>query len=523
MENIFQYIFQMSFYGSIAILAVLILRKCFSKLPKKVTVLFWLVPGIRLICPLNLSSIFSVMNVVKMPHETDGKMGEMANAVLPALGARPLPSPTDISQVPATSDNLTGLSAATPMMVVTLIWLAGMVLMLSYLAIKTIILLNALRSAKRVRGKRYYVSDAIDTSFVLGILRPRIYMQAGLSEKEESFILLHERTHIKYMDHITRIVGVLTLCLHWFNPLVWIAFSRLCADLEMRCDETVVEQMGSKIRMDYCKSIVNHALERDATSRGLSVAFSGNNFRGREVKMRVRNLINYKKVSTIAAIAIAVAALGLTAAISTRAQAEEKEPSVEVTEASSVFEPVQTEGTEKVGAPVSVPGNLALEMTEEESLETYGKENLELPADVQYSDEGRPFSKTYDFRTTPTLKKLADICEKAGFKVENEETEYLDKDGNVQTGRELYHFSASKENGNEVMFLYFYMVSEDYANESFNEKEVRDGLWIYNPAEAGPWCVSRIYDTRTGVMLDANGTYKFDWESLGLFDTTSSK
>ena len=515
MENIFQCIFQMSFYGSIAILAVLILRKCLGKLPKRVICLFWLVPGLRLICPLNLNTVFSVMNIIKMPHETDGKMGEMANAVLPALTARPLPSPTDISNATSTSDNLTNLASITPTQVMAFIWLAGMVLMMSYTAVKTVILLNALKSAKRVRGKRYYVSDAIDTSFVLGILRPRIYMQTGLSEKEEAFILLHEHTHIKYMDHITRIVGVLTLCLHWFNPLVWIAFSRLCADLEMRCDETVVEQMGSKIRMDYCKSIVNHALERDATNRGLSVAFSGDNFRGREVKMRVKNLINYKRISTITAIIIAIIALGLTAAISTKAQAEAKEISAEPAEASSVFEPVPAEETEKVGAPVSEPGNNLPEMSEEESLEAYGKDSLAVPDDVQYSDEGRPYSKTYDYKSTPILNKLGSIVEKAGFTIEDSDVEYLDQDGNVQTGRELYSFIATKDDAEGFMQLSFYMVSEDYANESYNEKEVRDGLWIYEPAMAGNWYVSRIYDTNTGVMLDASGSYKFDWESIG--------
>ena len=68
------------------------------------------------------------------------------------------------------------------------------------------------------------------------------------------------------------------------------------------------------------------------------------------------------------------------------------------------------------------------------------------------------------------------------------------------------------------MQLSFYMVSEEYAQQSFNDKEVRDGLWIYAPATAGSWQVLRIYDTRTGIMLDASGTYRFDWEALGLFD-----
>ena len=509
MVNIFQHVLQMSIYGSIAIIAVLILRKCFHKLPRRIICLFWLIPGLRLICPLNFDTIFSVMNIAKLSDVADGTINKVANAVIPAVTAIPdKPQLGPDTQIKTSAKILSLLTD--PRTIASIVWLAGMVAIMVYLTVQTIRMMNALKAAKIASDGRYYISDNVDTSFVLGIIRPRIYMQSGLTETEEAYILQHEQMHIRNLDHITRIVGILTLCVHWFNPFVWIAFVKMCADLEMRCDEAVIDRMGDKIRKEYCRSMVKHALKRGTAGRGVYAAFAGDNYSGREIRMRIKNLTGYKKISKIAAVAVIVFALCLTIALSTKA----KNKSVD----DNSNEEIKIElEDDKEGAPVSVPGNLP-EMTPEENLENYGKEELAIPDDVEYSDEGRPFSKTYDYRSTPVLAGLGSAVEKAGFKIEDPDTEYLDRDGNVQIGRELYCFNATREDGQGFMQLSFRMVSEDYAEKSYNDKEVRDGLWIYEPAAAGNWCVCRIYDTRTGVMMDASGTYRFDWESIGLFD-----
>ncbi len=160
-------------------------------------------------------------------------------------------------------------------------------------------------------------------------------------------------------------------------------------------------------------------------------------------------------------------------------------------------------------------------MTPEENLENYGKEELPLPDDVEYSDEGRPYSKTYDFRDTPVLNRLGTILEKDGFEIVDPDIEYLDKEGNIQTGRELYCLNVYKEDGNKNVLVNIYMVSEEYAEDSYDEKEVRDGLWIgksVDQIEGETWYIYRIYDPKTGVMMDVTGNYDWDWESLGLFN-----
>ena len=517
MGNLFLHVLQMSIYGSIAIIVVLILRRCFNNLPKRITFLFWLIPGLRLICPLNFDTIFSVMNVTKLSDDADVTINKVANAVAPGALAGPADAHTGTGTAARASVGIADM-LTDPKTIAALIWLAGIFAIATYLTVKTVRMMKALKSAKIAPNGRYYVSDAVDTSFVLGIIRPRIYMQAGLTKREELYILQHERIHIRNFDHITRLIGVLAVCVYWFNPLIWLAFAKMSVDMEMRCDEAVIDRMGDNIKKDYCRSIVIHALKRDTASRGVYAAFAGDNYNGREIKMRINNLVGYKKVSKIVAVSVIVLAFGLTIALSTKAQNKKDDVKPVNDEISIEVE----SGEEKVGAPVSVPGNILTDLTDEENLENYGKEEMAIPDDVVYSDEGRPYSKTYDYKDTPVLNRIGEILKKDGFDILDPDTEYLDKEGNVQTGRELYVINAYKEDAKGTMLLNVYMVSEGYARDSYNEIKEKDGIWYSvsdNWGTEDSWYVIRLYDPKTGVMIDASGNYEYDWESAGLFDT----
>ena len=512
----------MSIYGSIAIVVVLILRGCFYNLPKRVTCLFWLIPGLRLLCPLNFNTIFSVMNIAKLSDDADVTINKVADAMLPAVTTTPDPSRLQKDPKIGMSAALMG-SSVDPKTIMALIWLTGVIVILTYLTVKTVRMMSILKMAEFSPVGNYYVSDVVDTSFVLGVFRPRIYMQSGLTKREEAYILQHERMHIRNLDHITRIVGVLVVCVYWFDPLIWIGFAKMCADLEMRCDEAVIDRMGDKIKKDYCCSMVRHALDRETVNRGVYAAFAGDNYNGREIRMRIKNLTGYRKVSKIVAASVIVFALGLTIALSTRAQnRNDADTETVINETEAADEEVTTVAEEhKEGAPVSTPGNLLLDMTPEENLENYGKEEFVIPDDVVYSDEGRPYSKTYDYRDTPVLKKLGTIFEEEGYEILDPDMEYLDKEGNKQTGRELYTLNAYKEDSKGTMLLNVYMVSEEYARDSFDEFEEKDGIWYFDIDDWGgeeDWHILRLYDPATSVMIDASGNYVLDWESMGLFD-----
>ncbi len=523
MERLFQDILQMSIYGSVAIIVVLILRKCFNNLPKRVTCLFWLVPGLRLLCPVNIGSVFSIMNITKLHRKTGGSSYAVSKVMPGVREAFTDPIRTaETGRERLLTAEIVGRAMPDIKTIAAYIWLAGLLAVIMYLTVKTVKLHYMLKSAKRIPGSDCYRTDIADTSFVLGVIRPNIYIQSGLSEKEESYILMHERIHLKYRDHITRIVGVLAICIHWFNPIVWVAFAKMCADLEMRCDEAVIDRMGNRIKKDYCRSIVSLALERETVQRGLYTAFAGDNLGEREIKMRINNLVGYKKVSKIVTLTVSVFALGLTIAVSAKAKASQDDSKQTKPDVITIIDDEEIAGAEAaeehVGAPVSVPGNILLDMTEEECLENYGKEDLPLPADVEYSDEGRPYSKTYDYRDTPQLKTLGETLEKEGYTECDPDVEYLDKQGNIKVGRELYVYNAEKMDADKEMSINAYMVSEEYARDSFGEKNEKDGIWWTNigGAEDG-WYIIRIYDTVTGIMIDASGTYEWDWQSLDLF------
>lgn len=189
-----------------------------------------------------------------------------------------------------------------------LIWLAGILILLVYSVLTTLKLVRKLKSSKHLKGNIYEVNH-IDTPFVFGLLRPKIYIPFGLSETEESYIIKHEETHIKRFDHIIKFISFIATMIHWFNPLVWLAFFLMGKDMELSCDEKVIAEMGSGIKKDYSHSLLSLSSSRRVI--GCSpLAFGGENTKG-----RIKNILNYKKpkfwATLVGIIAIVVAVVGL--------------------------------------------------------------------------------------------------------------------------------------------------------------------------------------------------------------------
>ena len=115
---------------------------------------------------------------------------------------------------------------------------------------------------------RIYRTECVETAFVCGLFCPRIYLPLALGEEEKAYILLHEQIHIRRGDQIWRALSYLALCIHWFNPLVWIAFYLSGKDMEMSCDEAVIRKMGSGVRKDYSASLLSLACGRRGMLQG---------------------------------------------------------------------------------------------------------------------------------------------------------------------------------------------------------------------------------------------------------------
>jgi hypothetical protein len=149
----------------------------------------------------------------------------------------------------------------------------------------------------------------VDTPFVLGIIKPKIYLPVGLNETEREYILLHEQNHIHRGDHIIRIVSYLALCIHWFNPLVWIAFRASGKDMEMANDESVIRRKGESIKKDYSSSLLALSTGRRGVSP-VPLAFGEE-----DPKRRIKNIINYKRPVTWIVVAALLIVIGITAGL----------------------------------------------------------------------------------------------------------------------------------------------------------------------------------------------------------------
>ena len=198
MTQLLENLLTASFHGSIVILAVMIARLILRKTPKKYICLLWLLAGIRLLLPVQIRSDLSLQPVIVLPNWLHGAQW---TAILPWVWG--------------------GVALC-----------FGIYSIVSYWKLK-----KQVREAVRIRGG--WESDRIETAFILGFIKPRIYIPMGMSKQARKHILDHERTHLDKGDHWIKMIGFLALALHWFNPLVWAAYILLCRDIEMACDERI--------------------------------------------------------------------------------------------------------------------------------------------------------------------------------------------------------------------------------------------------------------------------------------------
>lgn len=248
MDTFLSAVLTASFHGSIIILAVLILRLVLKKAPKKYICFLWMLAGLRLLLPIPLQSRFSLQ---------------------PRSIALPI------------SADLSGLLA--------IVWIAVACIVSIYSILSYLHLRSKVLDAVKVRGG--WESDRIETAFVLGFIKPKIYIPAGMTGNTRKQILAHERTHLDKGDHWIKMIGFLALALHWFNPLVWISYILLCKDIEMACDERVVQFMELDERKAYASALLQCSTNR-VHYAACPVAFGEVS-----VKYRIKSALNYKKPS----------------------------------------------------------------------------------------------------------------------------------------------------------------------------------------------------------------------------------
>ena len=241
----------MSISSGILILAVILVRLLFRKLPRKIFIIAWILVMIRLVCPFTISNALSPVpadffsgNV--SGTETAGETEWQGN----------VPDHSDIPADKERPESTEPESALDTGILFCIIWAAGAAVILAVAAVRTGRLRKTVGDAEHYQENIFVCAD-IKTSFVLGILRPRIYVPSAIGEKQRSYIIDHKEEHIKYRDHLLKLLFYIILAVHWFDPLVHIAYHLFSEDLEMACDERTVEGQDSQYRVDYLQTLLD--------------------------------------------------------------------------------------------------------------------------------------------------------------------------------------------------------------------------------------------------------------------------
>lgn len=309
MRVLFDQILGMSLAGSWVIVFVLLARLMLRKAPARFRYLLWGLVLLRLLCPVTPESPASLMPEREPIHvnfiPAEAVTVQSAPAEYPPKTAEP-PVTSD-SGTPAAAQTWQAASAAQPsapalpsaaslrrsaLRILRVLWIPGAALLLAGNLLSLLRLRRRLVGAAPLRGN-IWLADHIDTAFVLGVFRPRIYLPSALPPEEQAYILLHEQTHIRRLDPLWKLLGFAALCLHWFNPLVWLAMHCAGRDMELSCDEAVLARLGPEIRQAYAASLLRLSAGRQA-----GIAFGEGS-----TKTRILNVLRYKSPKLLATLA----------------------------------------------------------------------------------------------------------------------------------------------------------------------------------------------------------------------------
>ena len=304
MTEFFLNIVNMSISASWLVFAVLLLRLLLKKAPKWINVLLWGIVAVRLICPFSFESVLSLIpssqtinpEIALNAPVIDSGVTIIDNVINPIIGE------ATISLQPEKDVNLFQFI----MPYLAGVWLVGIAALLIYTLISFLRLKRKIGTAVLLRDN-IYQSEAVVSPFVLGIIKPKIYLPFNMNGQDMEHVIAHERTHIRRKDHLWKPLGFLILTLHWFNPMVWLGYILLCRDIELACDEKVVKELNNEQRADYSEALLACSVNRRIIA-ACPLAFGEVG-----VKDRIKSVLNYKKpafwiivVAVIASITVAV-------------------------------------------------------------------------------------------------------------------------------------------------------------------------------------------------------------------------
>ncbi|MBR5615419.1 MAG: hypothetical protein IKW66_01230, partial [Clostridia bacterium] len=286
MDAVFLKLLNLSLTASWLCLAVLLVRLLLKKAPKAISCALWALVGLRLLFPFSIESMLSLIpsaeplpeDILLSPTPTINSGIPIVNEVVnPVISGSLAPNPGD---------------SVNPLQVITTVagyvWVIGMVAMLVYMLVTYLRVRRKVTEAAKIEGN-VYECDHINTPFILGVIRPRIYLPSSMSDSDRAFVIAHEKAHLRRLDHVWKPLGFLLLTVYWFNPLLWLGYILLCRDIELACDEKVIRELGTDIKKQYSEALINCSVPRRAIS-ACPLAFGEVGVKG-----RIKSVLSYKK------------------------------------------------------------------------------------------------------------------------------------------------------------------------------------------------------------------------------------
>lgn len=304
MDDVFLKLVNLSISASWLILAVLVLRVVLKKAPKWVMPLLWGVVALRLVCLFSIESALSLIpSAETIPSEIVTETREPVLYEQATLDIATNPTLPSAAEVPV---GVSRQQAQVDFNIYSVLWLAGMAALLVHALVSAGKLKRKLATAILLRDN-IYESEFVDSPFVFGVVKPNIYLPMHMDEGTAAYVIAHERAHLARRDHWWKVLGYLVLALHWFNPLVWVAYILFCRDIELACDEKVVKGLDGAARADYSQALLSCAAPGRAVA-ACPLAFGEGN-----IKMRVKSALHYKKpafwVAAAAVLAVVIVAV----------------------------------------------------------------------------------------------------------------------------------------------------------------------------------------------------------------------
>lgn len=285
MDDLFLDVLNISITATWVSIGVMIVRLILKKAPKWISCILWAIVGIRLVFPFSIESVVSLI-----PSSKTINTIVYDSTPYIQFGIEPIDSSFNNYLGDNYFEGVTVLLQNTSniLTILGIVWITGIIVMMLYTFISFLKLKKSVNESALLK-ENIWICDNIHTPFILGVVKPRIYIPSSLNEQDGLYVLAHEKAHLKRLDHLWKPLGFFILSFYWFNPVLWIAYVLLCRDIESACDEKVIRDKGNEIIKAYSTALLNCSISRkNITACPLALGETG-------IKERVKGVLSYKK------------------------------------------------------------------------------------------------------------------------------------------------------------------------------------------------------------------------------------